>query len=125
MSPAGAVPGALPDGAVQVVAGAVVLFAVGAALWPPPGDSVYWAVLPVGGRATLLVVSLVAVGVGAVVGWATGIDLPFLAAGGAAAYLVGMRLVGAFVRPDSPVHLVAYGALLACLLLGAAVQRVA
>lgn len=108
----------------RAVAGsAVATFLAGLALWPP--RAVYWTRLAavVGDGITLSVVVLLAVALGAVFAWLTGVDGPSFAAGGLVAYAVGMVAIEVWLSPDSPAHLVWYAALLACLVGGAVLQE--
>lgn len=103
----------------EVVASALAFLLAGYALWPP-GD-VYWTSVAarIGDAATMAVVLALAAGVGAGVGTVSDVDFEHLAVGGGIAYAVGMAVVEIATSPDSPVHLILYGGLLVCMLLGA------
>lgn len=86
----------------------------GATLWPL--GAVYWS--PLGGALSLAVVATLAFALGAAFARVTGVRPGAFAAGGVAAYAVGMVAVEATIGPDSPVHLLLYAGLLVCLLVG-------
>jgi hypothetical protein len=100
----------------DAAASALFAFLAGVALWPP--RAVYWTALAavVGDGPTLAVVAALA----AAFVRATGVAVVDLARGVLLAYVVGMAAIEATIRPDSPVHLVGYGALAACLVAGGA-----
>jgi hypothetical protein len=109
---------------LRAVAGsAAAISLVGLALWPP--RAVYWTRLAavVGDAVTLAVVLLLALALGAAIRRVAGVDVRAFAVGGLAAYAIGMASIEVALTPDSPVHLVWYAALLACLVGGAAVQN--
>ncbi|MGM0372649.1 MAG: hypothetical protein ACQEQJ_09145 [Halobacteriota archaeon] len=97
---------------------AFVLLA-GWALWPP--RAVYWSALAevAGAPLTLLLVGALAVGLGFAVGFLRGVAVRPFVAGALLAYGSGMLAIEVVVRPESPVHLLLYGALLGCLVGGA------
>ena len=102
---------------------ALFLFIAGLALWPP--GNVYWDHVTeiVGNSVTLAMVIAIALGVGAVFVWGTSIDVPLVAVGGGLAYVGWMLVIEATMTPDSPVHFVWYGVLLASFIGGAILQR--
>jgi hypothetical protein len=104
----------------DAAASALFAFLAGVALWSP--RAVYWTALAavVGDGPTLAVVAALAVALGAAFVRATGVAVVDLARGVLLAYVVGMAAIEATIRPDSPVHLVGYGALAACLVAGGA-----
>lgn len=106
--------------AVEVIASAAVVLVVLGVLWPP--DYVYWTALtdPFGETPTLVIVAALAVGIGAWVGRTTGFDLPTLVLGSVIAVGVVMGAIEVLLEPDSPAHLVWYGALTVCIVAGAA-----
>lgn len=114
----------MPSTLRAVTASAVFAFLVGIALWPP--RAVYWRRLApvVGEGVTLAVVCLLALTVGAAFARTTGVGAWPFAVGGLVAYLVGMVAIAAVLRPDSPVHLLWYAALLGCLAGGVAIVAV-
>ncbi|UWG46772.1 hypothetical protein HSRCO_0476 [Halanaeroarchaeum sp. HSR-CO] len=97
---------------------AFVLLA-GWVLWPP--RAVYWSALAeiVGAPLTLVLVGALAVGLGFAVGVLRGVAIRPFVAGALLAYGSGMLAIEVVVRPESPVHLLLYGALLGCLVGGA------
>ena len=101
---------------------AAFAFVAGAVLWPP--GAVYWTAVAavVGDGVTLALVGVLAIVLGAAFVHATGVAVPWFAAGGAVAYVVGMIVVDVGFDPASPVHYVLYGALLVALVAGAAVS---
>ncbi|MDS0477572.1 hypothetical protein [Natrinema sp. 1APR25-10V2] len=107
---------------IEIAASAVFVFAAGFALWPP--RHVYWSrvgnVLGEPLTLALVVVLAVIVGGGAVA--LLNVRLAAFAAGGLIAYVAGMALIAVVIEPISPVHLVLYGGLLACFVLGAAIS---
>jgi len=107
------------DGLLRELSASAAFAAVaGAVLWPPGG--VYWAPVAavVGEAVTVAAVATLALGLGAAFALRTGIRPSRFAAGGLAAYAVGMATIEAVVTPDSPVHLVWYAGLGACLVAG-------
>lgn len=110
--------------ALEVVASAAVVLVVLAGLWPP--EYVYWTVLSdaVGETATLAMVAVLAVGLGAWVGRTAGFGVATLSLGSAVAFGVGMGAIEVVLEPDSPTHLVWYGALTVCIVGGAVVWAV-
>jgi len=96
----------------------------GVVLWPPGG--VYWASVAtaVGETITLVIVATTAFGFGAIFAWLTGVSPARFAAGDFAAYTVGMVAIEVAIAPDSPVHLVWYAGLAACLAAGVGVGTV-
>lgn len=107
-----------------VAVSAVFAAVAGVALWPP--RAVYWTAVAatVGESATLVAVTAVAAALGAAFAAVTGVGVRAFAAGTAVAYVAGMAAIAVVLAPDSPAHLVLYGALAACLVAGAAVTRV-
>jgi hypothetical protein len=105
-----------------VARSAVVAFVAGLALWPP--RAVYWKRLAglVGDGVTLVVVLLVALGVGVAVTWLSGVGVRSFAGGGLVAYAVGMVAIEVALSPDGPAHLVWYAALLCCFVAGVALR---
>jgi len=105
-----------------VARSAVAALLAGLVIWPP--RAVYWPRLAavVGDGPTLALVALLAVGLGAVLAWLLGADVRSFAVGALLAYAAGMAAIEAWLSPDSPVHLVWYAALLACLVGGAALR---
>ncbi|QLH76355.1 hypothetical protein HZS55_03120 [Halosimplex rubrum] len=108
----------------EVAVSAVFAVVTGIVLWPP--GAVYWTAVAaaVGEAATLALVVVAALALGAAFGALTGVRVREFAAGGAVAYAVGMAAVAVAVSPDSPAHLVLYGALAVCLVVGVAAARV-
>lgn len=108
----------------RVAVSAVFTAVAGVVLWPP--GAVYWTAVAaaVGEAATLALVVVTALALGAAFGSLTGVRVREFAAGGAVAYAVGMAAVAVAVSPDSPAHLVLYGALALCLAVGVAAARV-
>lgn len=105
-----------------VAASAVFALLAGAALWPP--RAVYWTRLgaAVGDAVALALVGLLALALGAAFTRAASVAVRPFAVGVAVAYVVGMVAIAALLAPDSPVHLVWYAVLGACLVGGAALQ---
>lgn len=89
----------------------------GFVLWPP--GAVYWVVVAgvVGEGAALVLVVLAALALGACFARLTEMRTRHVLVGTAAAYVAGMAAI-ATTRPDSPVHLVLYALLSACLVAG-------
>ncbi|QPV64756.1 hypothetical protein I7X12_09190 [Halosimplex litoreum] len=108
----------------RVAVSAVFAAVAGAVLWPP--GAVYWTAVAatVGEAATLALVVVAAIALGAAFGALTGVRVREFAAGTAGAYLLGMAAIAAARSPDSPVHLFLYGAVAACLVVGVAAARV-
>ncbi|WP_254763845.1 hypothetical protein [Natrinema marinum] len=110
------------DRSTAVAASAVLAFVAGFALWPP--RHVYWSRVAnaLGEPLTLALVVVLAVIVGS--GAVALLEVRFaeFAAGGLIAYVAGMALIAIVIEPISPVHLVLYGGLLACFVLGAAIS---
>ncbi|AZH24808.1 hypothetical protein [Haloplanus aerogenes] len=108
----------MPSSLRSVAASAAFVFLAGLVLWPP--RVVYWTRLAavVGEPVTLGVVCFLALVLGAAFAHVTDVDVRSVAAGGVVAYLVGMALIETALTPDSPVHLVWYAALGACLVGG-------
>lgn len=111
----------MPDRLAAVAGSALFALVVGAVLWPP--GAVYWTALAavVGDGPTLAVVALLGAGAGAAFVRGTGVSWHDLTRGALVAYVVGMAAIEAGMTPDSPVHLVGYGALAVCLVGGGAV----
>ena len=105
-----------------MLSSAAFAFVAGAVLWPP--GAVYWTAVAavVGDGVALAAVGALAVALGAAFARTTAVDLPWVAAGGAVAYVVGMVVVDVAVEPESPVHYVLYGGLLVALVAGAALS---
>jgi hypothetical protein len=103
---------------IEVAVGAAFALLAGALLWPP--GAVYWTAVAdrIGDVATLVVVATLAAALGAGFARATGIGTRRFAVGSALAYLVGMVGIELARSPDSPVHLLWYGLLAACLVAG-------
>lgn len=101
---------------------AAFAFVAGGVLWPP--GAVYWTAVAavVGDGVTLAFVGVLAVALGAAFAHATGVAVPWFAAGGAVAYVVGMIVVDVASEPESPAHYVLYGGLLVALVAGAALS---
>lgn len=91
---------------------------VGAVLWPP--GVVYWEPVAtiIGDGATLLLVGVVAVGIGAAFIRIATIDMASFIVGGVLAYLTGMAVLELALSPESPAHFVLYAGLLGCLIGG-------
>jgi len=107
----------------RAVAGSAVFAALaGLALWPP--RAVYWTRVAavVGDAVTLAVVATLALALGMAFATLADVAVAPFAVGGLVAYAVGMVAIEAWLAPDSPVHLVGYGALLACLVCGVALR---
>lgn len=104
------------------LASAAFAFVAGAVLWPP--GAVYWTAVAavVGDGVALAAVGALAVLFGGAFARTTGVDLPWIAAGGALAYVAGMVLVDVAFAPESPAHYVLYGGLLVALVAGAALS---
>lgn len=104
------------------VATAAVLVA-GFGLWPP--GAVYWTRVAdvVGEGPTLLVVFALAVGLGAWFARTSSFAVRHVIAGGLLAYVLGMGAIEVLLAPDSPVHLIGYGVLLAALVAGGLAWR--
>lgn len=113
----------VPDRLAAVAGSALFALVAGAVLWPP--GAVYWTALAavVGDGPTLALVALLGAAAGGAFVRATGVSWHDLARGALAAYVVGMTVVEVGMDPDSPVHLVGYGALAACLVGGGALAR--
>lgn len=109
----------------EVAAGVAVGTLVGVALWPP--GAVYWdgVAEDLGDGPTLVLVVVVAGGIGGTVGRLSGLRARGFAAGVGVAYVGGTVALEAAVGPDSPAHLVWYGVLAACLAGGAAAGALA
>ena len=103
-----------------VAASAAFVFLAELVLWPP--RAVYWTRLAavVGDGFTLVFVGLVALSLGVVFAWITGVAVQPFALGAFAAYVVGMIAIEVVLTPNSPVHLVWYAALSTCLVGGVA-----
>ena len=114
----------MPSPARDVPASALFALAAMAALWPP--RAVYWhrVAVVVGEGPTLGLVGLLAVGLGATFARVTGASARSFAAGTVLAYAAGMAALERFLAPDSPAHLVWYGALAVAILLGVTAWRV-
>lgn len=99
------------------VATAFVLVA-GLLLWPP--RNVYWEQVGalVGDDATSAFVAVLAAGLGAWFARTSGLSFRHVVAGATLAYVAGMAAVEVVLQPDSPVHLLWYGLVLAALLAG-------
>ena len=108
----------MSDRFVAVAGSALFALVAGVALWPP--GAVYWEALATvaGDGPTLVVVAVIGLALGATFVRATDVSVVDLASGVLLAYVAGMATVEAVIRPDSPVHLVGYGALAACLVAG-------
>jgi hypothetical protein len=65
---------------------------------------------------------VLAVLLGAAFARTTAVALPWVAAGGAVAYVAGMVVVDVAFQPESPVHYVLYAGLLVALVAGAALS---
>ncbi|WP_132057904.1 hypothetical protein [Halorussus amylolyticus] len=104
----------------EILLSGILAFVVGYLIWPP--RRVYWTAVSdvVGVPVTLLLVAGVCVGVGVVVCLFASISPRNFAGGGLVAYLVGMVLIESILVPDSPVHLLLYGGVLVCLVVGVA-----
>ncbi|WP_251329847.1 hypothetical protein [Haloplanus pelagicus] len=107
----------------EVVASGAFALLSGTVLWPP--GTVYWTAIAavVGKSVTLGVVLLVAVGFGVGFGRLTRVRARRFLVGGVAAYVVGMVAIEVVSSPTSPVHLVWYAAVLACLVGGTVLGR--
>jgi hypothetical protein len=108
----------------RVAVSAVFAAVAGVVLWPPGG--VYWTAVAaaVGEAATLGLVVVATLALGAAFGSFTGVRVSEFAAGTAVAYLLGMAAIAAARSPDSPVHHLLYGAVAVCLVVGVAAARV-
>jgi hypothetical protein len=104
---------------VEVLASAAIVLVVLAGLWPP--EHVYWTAVAdvIGDPATLVLVGSLAVGIGIWVCRTTDFDVRVLVLGSVLAFGVGMGAIQIVFKPDSPAHLLWYGALTACILGGA------
>lgn len=96
----------------------VFALAAGTLLWPP--GAVYWERLAavIGDGPTLVVVAVIAIGLGAMFAWTTAIGVTSFAIGSMIAYITGMVAIEVVLSPDSPVHFILYAVLFACLLCG-------
>jgi len=98
---------------------AVFVFVAGYVLWPP--TTFHWE--PVadifGGGVLLVFLAALCLVLGAAFVYVTGVSLSTFAAGGVAAYAVGMWGIGQAMTPDSPVHFLLYGVFLALFVVGA------
>jgi len=94
----------------------------GVVLWPP--GAVYWTgvAAAVGEVPTIGLVVFSAVALGTAFGHVTRIGVRRFLGGGVPAYVVGMVAIRVVPAPDSPVHLVWYAGLLACLSGGVALD---
>jgi hypothetical protein len=106
----------------QSLSSAAFVVVAGAVLWPP--GAVYWTAVAavVGDGVALAVVGMLAVALGAGFAHATAVDVPWVAAGGAVAYVAGMVVVDVVIQPESPVHYVLYAGVLVALVAGAALS---
>ncbi|SEQ33232.1 hypothetical protein [Natrinema salaciae] len=106
---------------IDVAASAVLAFVAGVALWPP--RHVYWVRVSsvLGESLTLGAVGVLAVIVGVVAVALLELRLSAFVGGVLLAYAVGMALIAVVLEPISPVHLVLYGGLIACFVLGAVI----
>lgn len=102
--------------------GAFALLA-GVVLWPP--GAVYWTgvAAAVGEIPAIGLVVFSAVALGVAFSRVTQIGVRRFLGGGVPAYVVGMAAIRVVSAPDSPVHLVWYAGLLACLGGGVALDR--
>ena len=102
-----------------IASSALFVFVAGLVLWPP--GAVYWTTLAavVGDGATLVLVVLLASGLGAGFVWLTRVRVRRFATGGVLAYALWIVVIEAISNPDSPAHIVWYGVLLGSFTVGA------
>jgi len=107
----------------EIAAATVFSIMSGLLIWPP--GAVYWTDVAnaLGDGITLTLVSTLAVVLGAWFARTSAFALVHIFVGGVIAYGLGMAAIAVLLHPTSPAHLVWYGALLACLLGGAAIYR--
>lgn len=107
----------------EALAAAAFVAVVALLLWPP--GAVYWTGLAdvVGVAPTLVFVALLAAGLGGWFARTASIGMGHLVLGAVCAYGVGMLAIELFLAPESPVHWLWYGALVGCVLAGAALWR--
>jgi len=107
----------------EIAAATALALVAGLLLWPP--GAVYWSDVAnvLGDGVTLALVSTLAVVLGAWFARTAAFALVHIFVGGVIAYGLGMVAIEVLLQPNSPAHLVWYGALLACLLGGAAIWR--
>jgi drug/metabolite transporter (DMT)-like permease len=112
--------------AFETIVSGILIFAIGYLLWPPFPGQFYWGGVSdvVGGFVTLLVVIGLCFSFGFIVRKATPITPVNFAIGGLLAYLVGMYLIAATMEPDSPVHWLGYGLMVAGMIFGHAPREI-
>ena len=94
------------------------VLAAGTLLWPPGAVYWEWVAAVIGDGPTLVMVGVIAIGLGVVFAWTTATGVTCLAVGGVIAYITGMVAIEVVRSPNSPVHFVLYAGLFACLLCG-------
>lgn len=114
----------MPATVRDVLTSAFFVLAAMTALWPP--RAVYWERVSavVGDGPTLVLVGVVAVGLGGVFARLTGVSSRSFATGTVLAYATGMVAITPVLSPDSPAHLVWYAVLAVAILAGATVWHV-
>jgi len=107
----------------EIAAAAALALVAGLLLWPP--GAVYWTGVAnvLGDGVTLAIVSTLAGLLGAWFARTAAFAIIHLIIGGVIAYGLGMVAIEVLLQPNSPAHLVWYGALLACLLGGTVIYR--
>jgi len=109
--------------ALETVLSGAVALGVALALWPP--GRVYWTALAdrVGDAPTLVLVSVLAFGLGAWFVRTSGVSLEHVLAGTALAYAVSMVGIAVVIEPESPAHLALYAGLYGAFVAGGALWR--
>jgi hypothetical protein len=104
--------------ALETVLSGAVALGVALALWPP--GRVYWTALAdrVGDAPTLVLVSVLAFGLGTWFVRTSGVSLEHVLAGTVLGYAVGMVAIAVVIEPDSPAHLALYAGLFGAVLAG-------
>ncbi|QLG28388.1 hypothetical protein HUG10_12885 [Halorarum halophilum] len=112
--------------ALETIVSGILAFAIGYLLWPPFPGQFYWGAVSdvVGGFVTLLVIIGLCFSFGFIVRNTTPITSVNFAIGSLLAYLVGMYLIAATMEPDSPVHWLVYGLMLAGTIFGHAPSEI-
>jgi len=107
----------------EILAAAALALVGGLLLWPP--GRVYWTGVAdvLGETPTLALVATLAALLGVWFARTAGLALTHVLVGALLAYAAGMAAIEVLLRPESPAHLVWYGALLACAVGGATFWR--
>lgn len=107
----------------EILSSATFTLVAGTILWPPASELIYWSIFDVLGDAVILLVLGASGAIGFGFGTFTTVSPCSFALGGTLGYLIGMGGIEVASSPESPVHFLLYGSLLAAMHIGVVVAK--